>query len=307
MGKLIAIVSVAVLALIALLYITGVRGDFSVRQPVDGQKMKIGATIFPVYDITRRIGGDKIDVVRILPAGASPHTFELTSSKFKELQGAVAVFKIGGIDDWADDASESLGVEIFSLREGINIRDYSVLMIGEEEEESGSGDPHYWTTMPNAKIIAREITEKISSIDPENAAYYSDNLANFGREADLADAEIRYILKDAGGRSIIAFHGAWNYFAEEYGLKVAASFEPSPGKEPSVAHLIALSDLVKKENIRSIFSEPAFSDDLIRSFMGDMGLKLYILYPEDSASGEASYIETMITNAKIIAEGLAVK
>lgn len=300
-------------ALTLVVFLTAIVAVFAVlwilpeREKESSDKIKVGATIFPIYDMTRKIGGDKIDVVRILPAGASPHTFELTSSKIRELQGSVAVFKIGGIDDWVDGVSESLNLEKISLREGINIKNYSVMMIGEEEEEGLSGDPHYWMTMPNAKIMAREIMGRISAIDPDNAVYYSDNLANFEREADMADAEIRYILKDVRGGSLIAFHGAWNYFAEEYGLKVAASFEPSPGKEPAVAHLKALSDLVVKEKIKVIFSEPAFSDDLIKSFMNDLGLKLYVLYPEDSATGEDSYIGTMIANAKIIAAGLSVK
>lgn len=287
----------ALIVTIAVLWLLPVKSD------VIGGKVKIATTIFPIYDISKRVGGDKVDVVRILPSGASPHTFELTSSKIKELQGSRIVFKIGGIDDWADGVAESLDAEKVALRDGIAVRDFSVETIGDEEEKGG-GDPHYWMTMRNAIVMAGEVEKKLSDIDPENAAYYAANLNEFKKDALAADLEIRDILKRDTGRSIIAFHGAWNYFAEEYGLKVAASFEPSPGKEPSAAHLRALADLVKREGIKVVFSEPAFSDASLRSFMSDSGLKLYVLHPEDGSSPGASYIDTMISNARIIDQAL---
>ena len=60
-----------------------------------GEKLKVGATIFPLYDIIKNIGGDKIVAVLILPSGASPHTFEVTPEQIKNLIGAKAIFQIG--------------------------------------------------------------------------------------------------------------------------------------------------------------------------------------------------------------------
>jgi len=304
MAKVFAVSAIALLLIFLSAALIGVRdiccGPFS-----DTGGIKVAASFFPVYDIAKNIAGERIDVVRILPAGASPHTFEVTPDKAKEMNGAKAVFKIGGVDDWIDAISDSVGAEKIVLRRGIDIRDYSVTSIGEGEEEGGEGDPHYWTTMKNAKVMASTIAAELSRLDPEGVGYFNDNLASFVERADAAEEEIRTILAPHSGKNIIAFHNAWSYLVDEYGLVIAASFEPAPGKEPSSSHLKALFDLVREKDIKVIFSEPSFSDASIRSFVSDLGLELYVLYPESGSSPDASYIDTMVENAKIIDRALS--
>ncbi|MDD5099046.1 MAG: metal ABC transporter substrate-binding protein, partial [Candidatus Colwellbacteria bacterium] len=141
--------------------------------------------------------------------------------------------------------------------------------------------------------------------DPENESYFSENLAVFKEKADEADLEIRETLAPYEGREIVTFHDAWGYFAEEYGLKVVASFEPFPGDEPTPGYLKDLSDAVKEKNIGVIFSEPAFSADSVRAFTSDLGINLFVLYPAEEYSSQATFIETMVYNAKTIAEALS--
>ena len=65
-------------------------------------RVKVAATIFPLYDIVRQVAGPVADVVLVLPPGASPHTFEPAPSSVRALDGARALFVIGhGLDDWA--------------------------------------------------------------------------------------------------------------------------------------------------------------------------------------------------------------
>ncbi|MDD4931475.1 MAG: metal ABC transporter substrate-binding protein [Candidatus Colwellbacteria bacterium] len=291
--------SVMFLLVIAASFIFPGRKSF-----IPSDKPKVAATFFPVYDIVRHIAGDKMDVVRILPSGASPHSFDITPEKVREIQGSLLLFKIGGIDDWTDQAAVSVGAQEVLLSDGITVKNYDVTSVGDEEED-GSGDPHYWMTMRNAKTMAREISRNLSDVDSSNAGYYADNLALFEAEADSADMEIRSALSEVQGGKIVAFHNAWSYFAEEYGLRVVASFEPSPGREPSPAHLKNLSDIVEKEGVKAVFSEPSLSDAPMRAIMGDLGLKLYVLYPEEGLSPGMSFTDTMIMNAKVIAEALS--
>jgi ABC-type Zn uptake system ZnuABC Zn-binding protein ZnuA len=220
------------------------------------------------------------------------------------MQGSKIVLAIGGVDDWIDEASTSVGAKKIVLDKGTGIRNYSVPTIG-EEENSGPKDPHYWMTMSGAKAIAKNIAFEFKRIDPDNAGHFNANLSEFEKEADAADKEIRNILMPYAGRSLITFHNAWSYFADAYGLRVSASFEQAPGKEPSPAHIRALSEIIKREGTKVIFSEPALSDASIKSLVSDLGLELYILYPEDGSSPSASYIDTMVENARIIARALS--
>ena len=42
------------------------------------EKLKLSATIFPLYDILKNVGGDLVDVHLIVPPGASPHIYEFS-------------------------------------------------------------------------------------------------------------------------------------------------------------------------------------------------------------------------------------
>lgn len=103
-------------------------------------KIKVAATIFPVYDILKNVGGQHIEVVLVLPPGASPHTFDPSPSDIKNLHGTDIVFSIGHeLDIWVDDIIESLGnVENIHVDEKI-----SLLKFGEEEHHDHGHDENH--------------------------------------------------------------------------------------------------------------------------------------------------------------------
>jgi len=265
-------------------------------------KIRVATTIFPLFDITKNITGDKIDVIQILPLGASPHTFELTSAKAKELQGVFDIFMVGfGIDNWASSVKETVGnVNVVSVDNNINLRTAK----GDEGlPEYGNKDPHYWLSIDNAKEISRTIEQELEKIDPANSQYYKDNLDQYLAKLDGAKNNISNDLKDINSRKLVTFHDAWEYFANEFNLDIVATFEPFPGSEPTPKYLQDLSNTVKKENVKAIFSEPEFSNETIKPFVNDVGLQLYILDAEGNYYGN-SYIENMEGNAKVIKEAL---
>src|ERR1039457_3487430 len=61
------------------------------------------ATIFPIADMVRQIGKDAVEVATLLPAGASPHTFEPAPNQVRTVARAAIFVEIGaGLDSWAD-------------------------------------------------------------------------------------------------------------------------------------------------------------------------------------------------------------
>ncbi|MDD5099032.1 MAG: metal ABC transporter substrate-binding protein, partial [Candidatus Colwellbacteria bacterium] len=159
---LISIAVIAGITAVSLLLIFGFRNGETTQEQ---GKVKVLASFFPVYDIVRQIGGDEVEVRRILPAGASPHTFDITPKQAQESQGAKISFRIGIIDDWISDLSESVGAKDVSLRENIEIKEYAALLTGGQEGDT-NGDPHYWLTMKNAKLIAETVARELAAADP---------------------------------------------------------------------------------------------------------------------------------------------
>lgn len=278
-------------------------------------RLTVGATIFPLYDIAREIAGDQADVLQILPSGASPHTYELTPADIKRLEKAQIIFKIGeGLDDWINNISDSLGgVQFVEADEGITLRttadehDDADAVAEDHEEGADEGehthdgnDPHYWLSVVNAQIIAATIADELSRLDPDRADQYATNLTNYTAALTTLKADVQSSLASLDDPALITFHDSYRYFAAEFGLDIVGVFELTPGAEPTPQQLTELHALVDEHNITALFSEPQLSDAVIRPFANDTELPVYELDPLGGVNGRQSYIELIQYNADTI-------
>ncbi|MDD4995704.1 MAG: metal ABC transporter substrate-binding protein [Patescibacteria group bacterium] len=292
-----AILLVLFLALVAIIGVAACLSLFSNSIPAVSGKPRVAATIFPIYDIAKNIAGDKMDVLLIAPPGASPHTFEITPERIRDLQGSKLIFAIGhGLDTWASQTAQALpNSEVIIVDKGIELI--------ADEEESGA-NPHYWLSLKNARIISLNILNALKSADPINGEYYDQNTASFLSELDAADREIKKLLGNLTDKNIITMHDAWPYFAKDYGINIIASFEPYPGSEPTPQYLAELSRTAKEYNVKTIFSEPQLSSQLLIPFLEDLGMNLAVLDPEGGLAGRETYIDLMKFNAQAIHDAL---
>lgn len=267
-------------------------------------QLRIAATVFPLQDIAKNIVKDKAEVRLILPPGASPHTFEFTPKQVKELQDTKAIFAIGhGLDSWVNRVENSLqGTKIITVDKNITLRQTVEIFKDEaEEEEEGPIDPHYWLTLPNAKIIAQNIASEIIILDNKNEEFYKKNLEEYINTLDAKDKEFRNKLQNIPNKKIITLHDAWYYFAQEYGISVVGTFEPAAGHEPTPRYLSKLKDAAEKNNIKVIFSEPQISTASLEPFAKDLGLTIRVLDPIEGVTHK-SYIKGMEYNIDTIVE-----
>jgi len=262
-------------------------------------KPVLAATIPPLADIVKNIAGDRFEVVTILPSGASPHTFDLGPTDIKRLSQAKVVFAIGhDLDAWVAGISQAQkDLPVITVDQGINLRP----SVFETEEPE---DPHYWLSIENAKIISQNIAQELSNLDPVNQQEYLARAADYQQELSALKQEINDLLEPLKQRKLITFHESFNYFAAEYNLEVVGVFELAPGKEPTPQYLVSLQNSARQHKITAVFSEPQLSPDVIRPFVQDLGLELFILDPEGGVPGRESYFDLMRYNAQIIAQAL---
>ena len=99
-------------------------------------KIKVAVTIFPLADIVKNIGLDKVDVITIMPPGASPHTFEISPKIVEQAMDANMLFKIGaGLDNWVEGVTGAMEEkpQVVDVSKVIDLR----------KLPDGSADPHY--------------------------------------------------------------------------------------------------------------------------------------------------------------------
>jgi ABC-type Zn uptake system ZnuABC Zn-binding protein ZnuA len=260
-----------------------------------GARVKVAATIFPLYDIVRQVAGPVADVVLVLPPGASPHTFEPTPSNVRALDGARVLLIVGhGLDDWAVRLARGAGItRLARVDAGIALR--------RAQAAHGRVDPHYWLSAPNATAIAWTVAAELVRLAPDRHAEIDRALTAYLARLDAADAEVRRLLADLPTRRIATFHDAFGYFADAYGLEVVATFEPYPGLEPSPRFVVEFQKRIQAAGVRVVFTEPQLSLDALRPIARDLGVTVAVLDPLGGLPGRESYIELLLFDARAVA------
>lgn len=252
-------------------------------------KIKVAATISPLADMVRAVGGDRVEVTVVVPPGAEPHTFEPTPSLMVDLaQTDLYVMNGAGLEYWMGQllaAKEDLKV-VDSAR-GINL-----LQNGRES------DPHIWLSLRNAAIQVENICTGLSELDPENRDYYARNKDDYLKELKALDEEFNHSFAAARTRIFVVHHPAWSYFARDYGLEQVPLMENE--KEPGPKYLSRVIDLARENNITTIFIEPQFNPKSAEVIAREMSARVVSLDPLAS-----NYLENMRFAGREIARSMA--
>jgi len=265
------------------------------------EKIKVIASIVPLADFARQVGGDRIDVQLLLPPGASPHTYEPTPKAIREINDAKVFIKIGaGLENWAEKiitASGNKGLIIVDSSKGIQlIRD-----IHSHHSSPGSrADPHIWLDPVIASDIVTKIEKALIEADPENARIYEKNALLYREKLSQLDKEISDKIKTFKIKEYITFHPAWNYFSKRYGLRVAGVIEELPGKEPSPKHVARIVREVKRIGSKVIFAEPQFNPKIAEAIARESGARVLLLDPIGGQEGRETYVKMMRYNISVI-------
>lgn len=276
--------------------------------------IKVAATIHPLADLVRQVGGSRVAVVTILTAGASEHSFEPTSAQIRKVADAALYVRIGaGMDSWADRflaAARSApavvtatdGIRLIGLADQELLRDEA----GHRHAEKG-GDPHVWLdpVLVRDRIVPA-ITDALVRQSPADAGYFRLNARRFSGELTRLDREFREGLRPIRNRNFIALHSAWAYLANRYGLRQVASVEPFPGREPSARYLAALVKLARAQGVTTIFAEPQLSSKAASVIAAEIKGKVLLLDPlgGESVRGRETYLALMRYNLGVIRGGM---
>ena len=265
------------------------------QEHVNGQqdKMRVVVTLMPQAEFVKSVGGGNVDVIVMVPPGASPHTYEPTPSQLAEVAAAKLYFKVGsGVEfekAWMNDIENinpsmkvidcSKNISLIMMDSGHEAHD------DDEPEEHGDGhahggpDPHIWNSPRNAGIMVKNIYQALADEDPKNAAYYKANADNYTARLDALDASIKATLENRAGGKFIVFHPAWGYFAHHYGLEQVAI--EKAGKEPTAQNLKLIIDTANEHNITVIFASPQFSTSNAHAIASQIRGSVVLIDPLD--------------------------
>lgn len=215
----------------------------------------VAVSIVPQRYFVKKIAGDTVKVVTVVPEGASPATYEPKPSQMVELANCSLWFTIGVPFERAQ--KERMLSALPNLKEVPTHRNVKLRSIDGHGHDGHGDDPHVWLSPSAVMIQARSIATAMAELSPEHRELYMDNYAAFVAELALLDSDLANRLSGSRGKAFMVFHPSWGYFAQDYGLEqIAVEVE---GKEPKPAELARMVDRAKQLGIKTVFVQPQFS------------------------------------------------
>jgi zinc transport system substrate-binding protein len=275
---------ITLLVIVSVMVLTLSFFGVSCQEPSQrGQVIGVVVTIVPQADFVEAVGGERVNVIVMVPPGADPHTYEVNPSQLVQVSNAKMYAKVGsGVEfelTWMDKLiTQNKNMLVVDCSKGIPL-----IRATEDENGTVSGetylgsDPHIWLSPPNVKIMVENIYQGLIQLDPGGEMYYTQNKDEYLAKLDNLDRDIRAGLAGIKNRRFIVFHPAWGYFAKEYGLEQLAI--EIGGKEPSARDIANLVKLAKENNIKVIFASPQFNPQSAEIIAKEIGGRVVFIDP----------------------------
>ena len=265
----------------------------------------VSVTIEPQRYFAEKIAGDKFKINCVVPAGQSPETYDPTPQQMVQVgksQGYLRIGSIGFEQAWMDNIrNNNPGLKVFDLSEGIDL-----LKSPEEEEEHdhhhhhhpGGVDPHTWSSISGAKVIAKNTLDAFVSLDPENKEYYQANYEQLTKEIGETEKTVSGLLHSLDNKTFIIYHPALTYYARAYGIEQVAIEQD--GKEPSAKRLVRLIEQARRDSIRVVFYQSQFPASAVEVIAEDIGAQSVRIDPlAEDVVGNISYSTDLITAERL--------
>lgn len=246
------------------------------------KKVKVIASFSILGDMTKNVGGDRVEVSTLVGPNGDAHVYEPTPAAAKAVSSADLVIVNGlGMEGWMERLIKTSGYKgpVVVATKGITPRE----MTAEEEEEHQHGakhehkiDPHAWQNLANGQVYADNIAAGLSLVDPAGASIYKANAEAY--KAKLAELD-KWVKSEFSSipkaqRRTITSHDAFGYLAAAYGITILSPMGVSTESEPSAGGVAKLIEQIRKEKINAVFIENVSDPRLVAQISKESGLKL---------------------------------
>ena len=293
--------------------------------------LNIATTIFPEYDWTRAILGDRADDVNLtmlLDNGTDLHSFQPAVKDIMKVSSCDLLIYVGGeSDQWIEDALESAqnkDMKTINLMEvlGDSIKEEETVEgmqesehdHDHEDEEEKEYDEHVWTSMRNAEVICDAIAETLEEMDPENKEIYQSNAETYKEKLSVLDEAYQETVNNANQKTLVfADRFPFRYLVDDYDLSYYAAFSGcSAESEASFKTVTFLAGKVDELGVKSVLTMEKSDDRIAQTVIENTKAKdqkilqlnsMQSITSEEIADG-VTYLSVMEDNLGVLKEAL---
>jgi zinc transport system substrate-binding protein len=288
-------------------------------------KIKLVATLFPLYDFAKNIGQDRVEVTLLLPPGVEAHSFEPKPSDIVKItQADILVYTGKFMEPWVEKLVQGINnpkLKVVDASKGI------VLRPGDEDEDehkhaAAKGpakehhhdhhgvDPHIWLDFDNAAQMVATLTDSLMQVDPNRGDFYSQHAKIYQEKLRSMDNRYKTELAQCPQKVIIhAGHFTFGYPARRYHLKYVAAQGFTPDSEPTPKQLISLVKQINKYGLKHVYYEELVEPRVAKTISQETGATLLMLHGAHNISKEElakgiSFLAIMEDNLANLKTGL---
>ena len=255
-------------------------------------KFKVVTTFTVIQDIAQNVAGNAATVESITKPGAEIHEYEPTPKDIVKAQSADLILWNG------------LNLERWFERFFQNIKDKPAVVVTEgiqplsiyEGPYKDAPNPHAWMSPSNALIYIENIKNALVKYDPQNAAVYEKNAADYAQKIKQLDEPLRAKLAQIpeAQRWLVTSEGAFSYLAKDYNLKEGYLWPINAEQQGTPQQVRKVIDLVRKNNIPVVFSESTISAKPAQQVAKESGAKYGGVLYVDSLTAKKGPVPTYI-------------
>lgn len=316
MKKLISII-------LALTVVIGMFAGCNLNTPADSGKLKIVATIFPLYDWARAVTDNTdTEIELLLDNGVDMHSFQPTVKDIIAIADCDLFLYVGGeSDEWIEDVLAQAGNDKMIALNCINIlgnqakEEDLVEGMQAEDEEDSDYDEHVWLSLKNAVLFTEEICTALSQIDEANADRYGANATEYIALLNDLDAEYQAAVDNAAVKTLLfGDRFPFRYLTDDYGISYYAAFSGcSAETEASFATIVFLADKANELKLKFIMQTEGSDGSIaktVRENTADKDQQILTLDSLQNVTRERidageTYLSMMQSNLDILNRALA--
>ncbi len=278
-------------------------------------KPLVVTTIAPLESILTKLAGDKMEIHRLLPAGASPHTYAPKPHDMLKVEKALAlVYVSNSFDGWAarfDVKKKYRVIEMLPEKLLLHLKsrhhhghDTHKKRHDAEGKNKAGIDAHFWSDPMAVKAILPGLAVELCKLDKDNCVTYKVNAEKFSEKLNTLDAELQSKFKQYAGKKVLFAYPFFNYFLKRYKLEALEILVKVPGKDPTPKEIKAVLKSIARHDLKSVFTLQQLSRRPAELLAESGKLKVVTMDPLGGVEGRRNYIDLLRYNAELLLKGL---
>lgn len=319
MKKMIRLFTVLFITAVILIGCTN-NNDAEVEEQND--TIHIVTSMFPMYEITKEIAGDRAEVSVMVGANEDAHHYEPSARAVASVNEAdVFVYSSDEMEFWVESllsVVENDDLIVVELGDGIDFEIHSELDHEDEDHhedehnhddvehhdhahDHGNLDPHFWLNPVSVENQLPLIVDALRQVDEEGKDIYEKQAARFSEELLTLDQMYQAAFQSAENRSFVVQHQAFGHLAHQYDLEQVAIGGLTTEVEPNPKQLAQIVTFINEQQIPVIYYQSGSSSSIAETISNETNTGVGVLYdleslPADFQDAQRPYIEAMKEN-----------